>query len=374
MIDYLEYFFDLPRLFGYITFRAGVAFLTALLISVLLGPRIIRWLKRMNFREVASGTSSDFVDNWQETKAGTPTMGGVLIILSVFTATVIWAGVENAVVNIALATMLVFGILGFIDDYLPIARENRKGFRIRTKLALQVLIALAAAGGLAYYLSRTYALGIETGLKRWYGDGLSIFFPFFKWWHIGLGSFFFIWAAFILVSSANAVNLTDGLDGLAAGCSAIAAAAFAVLAYVAGRNDFAAYLRIPYVEFGGGIAIFCAAIFGACIGFLWFNCHPAEVFMGDTGSMALGAGLGVSALAVKMELLLPLIGFVFVIEALSVLLQVGSFKTTGRRIFRCAPIHISFQMRGWKETKVTTRFWILAGIMAMLGVLTLKIR
>ncbi|MHC4663810.1 MAG: phospho-N-acetylmuramoyl-pentapeptide-transferase [Planctomycetota bacterium] len=372
MLYYLQNWLSGPEILRYITFRGVAAALTAFLVSVIFGPWIIRWLRRMNFREIASGTSSEFVDSWQATKAGTPTMGGVLIILSIFVAVMLWAKITEPVVALALSTVVMFGILGFIDDYLPIAREAKKGFRIRTKLLLQITIALASAGTLAYFL--WHGGGARIGIENRGGDGLSIFLPFSTTWIVGLGGLFIVWAAFVIVGSVNAVNLTDGLDGLAAGCSALAAAAFAALSYISGRVDFASYLGIPYVPFGGEIAVLCAAMVGACIGFLWFNCHPADVFMGDTGSLALGAGLGFSALAIKMELLLLLVGFVFVVEALSVLLQVGSFKATGKRIFRCAPIHIAFQMRGWKETKVTTRFWIIAGVTAMLGILTLKIR
>jgi phospho-N-acetylmuramoyl-pentapeptide-transferase len=372
----LQKIFSGPELFRYITFRGIAAALTAFLVSIIFGPMIIRWLKRMNFKEVASGTSSEFVDNWQEKKAGTPTMGGILIILSILAGCLLWTDLSRPSVLLMLGTVLMFGMLGFLDDYLPLVRSDKKSFRIRTKLLLQFVIALSLAGVLTYLLwQKQGGIGIEGRGGARSGSGLHIYFPFFKTWSLRLGiTLMVIWVAFVVVGSANAVNLTDGLDGLAAGCAAIAASAFSVLSYVVGRHDFAAYLGLPYVSYGGEVAIFCAAVFGACIGFLWFNCHPAEVFMGDTGSLALGGGIAVAALAIIMELLLILIGFVFVIEALSVLLQVGSFKATGKRIFPCAPIHISFQMKGWKETKVTTRFWILAGIMAMLGLLTLKIR
>ena len=352
-----EYFFAF-NVFRYITFRAVFAAVTALLMSLILGPPVIRKLAGL-------GVGQEVREDGPKThlkKAGTPTMGGVLILSSVIVSTVLWADIFNRFVVIALVSTGALGLLGFCDDFKKVARKSSLGLRGKTKLVVQTLLAI----GIAVYL-------MWCPETRSFITELSV--PFLKYPIVAnLGLMYIAVAIVVIVGSSNAVNLTDGLDGLAIGCVIIAALSYSVMSYVVGNVKFATYLQLRYVAGSGELAIFCAAIVGAGLGFLWYNSPPAEVFMGDTGSLALGGAVGIVALLIKKELVLLLVGGIFVIEALSVLLQVVSFKVTGRRVFLCAPLHHHFELRGWSETKVTIRFWILAIIFALFSLSTLKLQ
>jgi phospho-N-acetylmuramoyl-pentapeptide-transferase len=345
------------NVFRYLTFRIAYAILTGLLISLLLGPWLIRQLRRYQIGE----TIRDDGPNSHQYKAGTPTMGRLLILMALALPTILWSDLTNRNVWLLLTATFAFGALGFLDDWVKLARVRRQGLGIREKLLLQALIAL----GLALFM---YLSPEDPGLAT------QITVPFFKEVMPDLGLWYIPFVVFVIVGTCNAVNLTDGLDGLATGPLIIATFAFMVIAYVAGHVQFAGYLLIPYIKGGGEIAIFGGALIGASLGFLWYNAYPAEVFMGDTGSLALGGALGTMAVLVKHEMLLPLVGGIFFIEALSVLLQIGSFQLTGRRIFRMAPLHHHFEEKGWKESKVIVRFWIVAIVLALLSLSTLKLR
>ncbi len=345
------------NVFRYITFRTAAAVVTALALSLLLGPWLIRTLRRLsvgqNIREV--GPQS------HQVKAGTPTMGGLLILLAFISSTLLWANLGSPFVAMAVAVTTAFGLIGFADDYIKVARHRNLGLTSRTKFLLQV--AVAAAAGLAL-LSLPKAYGFEPTLT----------FPFFKQVALDLGWFYVPFVALVLVGASNAVNLTDGLDGLAIGSILIAAATYAIFAYIAGHSVVASYLQVTSIQGAGELAIFCGALVGASLGFLWFNSHPAEVFMGDVGSLALGGAIGIVAVLCKQELLLILVGGLFVIEAGSVIIQVASFKLTGKRVFRMAPLHHHFELRGWSEPKIIVRFWILAVLFALVSLSTLKLR
>jgi len=345
------------NVFRYITFRTAMATLTALLVSLLLGPSLIRWLRQFQIgQEIREeGPSSHHV------KQGTPTMGGLLIIIAVVLPTLMWADLRNVFMWLAVGATLAFGAIGFADDYVKVTRRQNLGLKARTKLGLQVLVALA----LGYGLMGLAHLGIFT-------TTLSV--PFLKAFTPELGWFYPLFVVAVLAGAANAVNLTDGLDGLAVGSVLIASATFAILAYAAGNAIVSGYLDIQNVKGSGEVTVFCGAVVGASLGFLWFNSHPAEVFMGDVGSMAMGGALGTTAVLVKQEIMLVLVGGLFVVEALSVILQVGSFKLRGKRIFRMSPLHHHFELAGWSETKVVIRFWIIALIFALLSLATLKLR
>jgi phospho-N-acetylmuramoyl-pentapeptide-transferase len=345
------------NVFRYITFRAAGATVTALLLSLLLGPWFIRTLRRLsvgqNIRDV--GPES------HQVKAGTPTMGGVLILTAVAAPTLLWARFDNFYVWVVLGTTLAFGVVGFVDDYLKVTRHRNLGLTARTKLWLQVGIAAVAAWVL---------LSLPTPFT--YSPDLV--FPFFKRLVIPLSYLYIPFAALVMVGSSNAVNLTDGLDGLAIGATLVASATYAIFTYVAGNRVVADYLQVVSVPGAGEVTVFCGALVGASLGFLWFNCHPAEVFMGDVGSLSLGAAIGMVAIVAKQEILLVLVGGLFVLEAVSVILQVGSFKLTGRRVLRMAPLHHHFELAGWAEPKIIVRFWILAVLFALLSLSTLKLR
>lgn len=345
------------NVFRYITFRAAMATLTALLVSLLLGPWIIRRLRQFQIgQEIREeGPVS------HQIKRGTPTMGGLLIIVAVVLPTVLWADLRNPLVWVAVAATLLFGSIGFADDYLKIAWKRNLGLSARTKLGLQVLVAVALGVLLVWMSSR----GAFT---------TQLSFPFIKGFAPDLGWAYVALVVIVLAGSANAVNLTDGLDGLAVGSVLIASATFTVLAYAAGHAIVADYLGIPNVKGSGELTIFCGSLVGASLGFLWFNCHPAEIFMGDVGSMAMGGALGTAAILIKQEILLVLVGGLFVIEALSVIVQVGSYRTRGKRVLRMSPIHHHFELAGWNETKVVIRFWIVAIIFSLLALATLKLR
>jgi len=341
----------------YITFRTAAASLTALVISLLLGPWMIAKLRDFQIGQVVrqDGPHS------HRTKAGTPTMGGLLILSAAVGPTLLWADLANFYIWIAVLATCAFGAVGFADDYLKITRSSHHGLRPRYKIGLQVFVAVGV--GLALM-----AL-VDNDL---YNTRLN--FPFFKDLVPDLGWFYVAFAVLVLVGATNAVNLTDGLDGLAISTFGIAAAAFTALAYVTGHALLADYLLLVRFAPAGELTVFCGALVGASLGFLWYNSYPAEIFMGDVGSLALGGALGTVAILIKQELLLPIVGGVFVIEALSVIVQVGYFKLRGRRVFRMAPLHHHFELGGWSEPKVNTRFLILAVIFAVFSLTTLKLR
>jgi phospho-N-acetylmuramoyl-pentapeptide-transferase len=341
----------------YITFRTAAATFTAMLISLAFGPIVIRKLREFQIGQIIrhEGPAS------HRPKAGTPTMGGVLILTAAIVPTLLWADLKNVYVWIVVASTLSFGAIGFVDDYLKITRRTHHGLRPRFKLGAQIVAAFAV-GVLLLVLSR-YEL-----------YNTRLIFPFFKNLIPDLGVFYVPFAVLVLVSASNSVNLTDGLDGLAISAVAVAAAAFTALAYVTGHRQFAEYLLLVRFEPAAELTVFCGALVGASLGFLWFNSYPAEIFMGDVGSLGLGGALGTVAILIKQELLLPLVGGLFVLEALSVIIQVASFKLTGQRVFRMAPLHHHFELVGWSEPKVITRFLIVAIVFALSSLATLKLR
>lgn len=346
------------NVFRYITFRTAGAIITALLVSFVFGPMIIRWLKA---RQVDGQPIRDDGPEWHlEAKRGTPTMGGVLILLALVIGTVLWMDLSNRFVWIVLMVTLTFGAIGFIDDYLKVTRRNHRGLSGWLKLLFQFVMAAAAAVLIQNFLPDSHA------------SGLAI--PFVKEILIDLSWFFVPFAMLVMVGASNAVNLTDGLDGLAIFPILLASACFGFIAYVVGRVDFAEYLQLLYVAGTGELSVFCGAMVGASLGFLWFNAPPASVFMGDTGSLSAGGALGTISVITKHELVLAIVGGLFVLEAVSVIVQVVSFKTTGRRVFRMAPLHHHFEKMGWKEPTIVIRFWIIAAILALLGLATLKLR
>lgn len=348
--------FPFFNVFRYITFRAAYAAVTAFLLSVVLGPWVIARLRALGAVKYVRQEGPDS----HQKKSGTPTMGGLLILAAVAISTLLWSDLRNREIHVALAVTLSLGALGFLDDYLQTVRKQNRGLVGRAKLVGQVTIGLIAGVVVMQLVPRDAATATTL--------------PFLKETLVDLGWLYIPFVLFVLTGASNAVNLTDGLDGLAIGITAFSAIAFAGLAYVSGHSRFAEYLQILYLPGAGELAVFCAALFGASIGFLWYNAHPAEVFMGDTGSLAIGGALGIVAVLLKMEIVLAIAGGVFVLEALSVILQVGSYRLTGRRIFKMAPIHHHFELLGWAENKVVVRFWILAGLLAVLALSTLKLR
>ncbi len=341
----------------YITFRTAAASLTAFVFSLVLGPWVIRKLREFQIGQVIrhEGPAS------HRPKAGTPTMGGVLILSAAITPTLLWADLTNLYVWIAVGSTVAFGAIGFFDDYLKVRRGSHHGLRPRHKLAVQVVVAI----GVGLVLMRLSAQGLYH---------TRMIFPFFKELTPDLGWYYVAFAILVLVGASNAVNLTDGLDGLAISIFTVAAAAFTALSYVTGHAVLAAYLLIPRFTPAAELTIFCGALVGAGLGFLWYNSYPADIFMGDVGSLALGGALGTVALLIKQELLLPIVGAVFVIEALSVIIQVASFKLTGQRVFKMAPLHHHFELIGWSEPKVISRFLIAAVVFALFSLTTLKLR
>jgi phospho-N-acetylmuramoyl-pentapeptide-transferase len=338
----------------YITFRSAASTTTALLLSLLLGPPTIRFLQRMSIGQEIRQEGPES----HQSKRGTPTMGGVLILLAVMVPTLLWANLQNVYVWMAALTTLAFGWIGFADDFLKVRRRHSLGLTVRGKLVLQTIVGLG--------------LGIALFNLADFDPRLN--FPFFKTLVLDLGVFYVPFVALVLVAASNTVNLTDGLDGLAIGATLIAAATYAVFTYIAGNSIVARYLQVAYVPGVGEVAIFCSAMVGASLGFLWYNAHPAQVFMGDVGSLSLGGGIGTVAVLAKQELLLVLVGGLFVIEGISVIAQVASFKLRGKRVLRMAPLHHHFEKEGWSESKIIVRFWILAILFALLGLSTLKLR
>jgi phospho-N-acetylmuramoyl-pentapeptide-transferase len=346
------------NLFRYITFRSGGAAVTALLISFLLGPHIIAWLraKQANGQPIRP----DGPDGHLARKKGTPTMGGFLILLALTISTLLWADLANAYVWIVLLVTVGFGLIGFFDDYRKIRRNSHYGLSGRTKLGLEILLSALACIAVTYVT--------PPGLA----NALAV--PFFKNVLFELGWYFVPFGVLVIIGASNAVNLTDGLDGLAIVPSMIAAGCFAFIAYLVGNSIFANYLQIHHVSGAGELTVFCGAMVGASLGFLWFNAPPAMVFMGDTGSLSIGAALGTISVVTKHELVLAIVGGLFVLEAISVIVQVASFKMTGRRVFRMAPLHHHFEQKGWEEPTIVIRFWIIAWILAIAGLATLKLR
>jgi len=351
------------NVFSYITFRAICAGITAFLISVIFGNFVIRKLISLKFGQpIRTAAEVHKLHELHGSKKGTPTMGGILLIGSVVVSTLLWAKPENPFVWLVLFSAVFLGGIGFYDDWLKVTKKSSDGISSRLKFALQCLLA----GIFTLYFLTNPKLSVTAQ---------QLFIPFLKEpLLLGMGVLTFIFYLLVIVGTSNAVNLTDGLDGLATGCTATVAATYAVLVYVAGNFKTATYLQVPFVPYAGELAVLCVALLGACLGFLWWNAHPARVFMGDTGSLAIGGMLGAVAICCKQELLLVIVGGVFVMEAMSVILQVASFKTTGRRIFKMSPIHHHFELSGWKENTVIVRFWILSVLFALLGLATLKLR
>ena len=351
------------NVFSYITFRAICAGITAFLISVIFGNFVIRKLISLKFGQpIRTAAEVHKLHELHGSKKGTPTMGGILLIGSIVISTLLWAKPENPFVWLVLFSAVFLGGIGFYDDWLKVTKKSSDGISSRLKFFLQCLLA------------GIFTLFFLTNPKL-SAMAQQLFVPFFKEpLVLGMGVLTFIFYLLVIVGTSNAVNLTDGLDGLATGCTATVAATYAVLVYVAGNIKTATYLQVPFVPYAGELAVLCVALLGACLGFLWWNAHPARVFMGDTGSLAIGGMLGAVAICCKQELLLVIVGGVFVMEAMSVILQVASFKTTGRRIFKMSPIHHHFELSGWKENTVIVRFWIISVLFALLGLATLKLR
>ena len=346
------------NVFRYITFRTGGAMLTALIVSFIFGPFIIRSLKKR--QSFGQPIRSDGPEKHIIEKKGTPTMGGIMILLAVLIATLLWSDYTNKFIWSCLGITLGYGLIGFIDDFIKVSKNTSDGLNGKLKIILQVLIA----GTVVSLIISNSAASLANSLA----------FPFFKDLLIDLGWFFSVFAVFVIVGSSNAVNLTDGLDGLAIGPIMITAMVFAVISYLSGNLIFSNYLQINYVAGAGELAVFCGALVGAGLGFLWFNAPPAMVFMGDTGSLSVGGALGTVAVIVKHELVLAIVGGLFVLETISVIVQVISFKLTGKRVFQMAPLHHHFEKKGWAEPTIVIRFWIIAVILALVGLATLKLR
>lgn len=345
------------NLFHYITFRSAMAAITAFLVSLIFGPALIRMLARMNISENVKKEKSLRLDEIMQKKQGTPTMGGIIILLAILSSTLLWADIFNKYVILTLFTVVWLGVTGFIDDYLKL-KQKSKGLTATAKFLSQITLGLIL-GAILYVDPQ---------------NNTRLDIPFLKDVSLQLGIFYILFTVLVLTGTSNAVNLTDGLDGLATGCVIMVAIALSVLSYVSGNIKFSNYLLIPYISGAGELTVVCSSILGAGLGFLWFNCYPASVFMGDVGSLSLGGALGIIALIIKKELLLVIVGGIFVLEALSVILQVGSFRFFKKRIFKIAPIHHHFQFLGWPESKVIVRFWIVASLLALFTLVTLKIR
>jgi phospho-N-acetylmuramoyl-pentapeptide-transferase len=356
LAEYLTQYISAFNVFSYLTFRAILGVLTSLLLSLYLGPKLIAALQRMQIGQVVrhDGPESHF------SKKGTPTMGGLLILGSVIVSTLLWANLTNKYIWVVLFVLISFGAIGFVDDYRKVIRKDPRGLIARWKYFWQSVFAILTA----VFLYATAERPAETALLL----------PFIKDVMPQLGIFFIVLCYFVIVGTSNAVNLTDGLDGLAIVPTIMVAAAFAIIAYASGNVNFANYLNIPFLPYSGELVVFCAALIGAGFGFLWFNTYPALVFMGDVGSLALGDVLGVIAILVRQEIVLFIMGGIFVMETLSVILQVGSYKLRKQRIFRMAPIHHHYELKGWPEPRVIVRFWILSIIFVLVGLATLKLR
>ena len=349
---------SLFNILRYITFRSGGAVFTALILSLLIAPRIIQWLKSKQAE--GQPLREDGPEGHLVTKKGTPTMGGLMILISVSISTLLWSDLKNPYIWIVLFVTLSFGFIGFFDDYLKLTKRNSKGLSSRKKMLWQAIFSVATVYVISYVAPQHLANHISV--------------PFFKNVLIDAGWFYIPFVMVVMIGASNAVNLTDGLDGLAIVPIMLVAGSFVLISYLVGNIKFADYLQLNYVPESGELAVFCSALVGAGMGFLWFNAQPAQVFMGDTGSLALGGALGAISVITKHEIVLAITGGLFVIEALSVIIQVASFKTRGKRVFKMAPIHHHFEKLGWSESTVVVRFWIIACVFALLGLATLKIR
>ncbi|HCO60659.1 MAG TPA: phospho-N-acetylmuramoyl-pentapeptide-transferase [Porticoccaceae bacterium] len=356
LADYLSQYISGFNVFKYLTLRAILGVMTSLFISLLAGPAVIRRLQSMQIGQSIrdDGPQSHLV------KAGTPTMGGALILLSIFISTLMWSDLSNRYVWVVLAVTLAFGVVGWVDDYRKVVEKNSQGLPARWKYFWQSVAGLGAA----VFLYTSAASSAET----------QLIVPFFKQVAWDMGLFYVLLTYLVIVGSSNAVNLTDGLDGLAIMPTVLVGGALGVIAYLAGNFEFARYLHIPFIRGAGELVIFCTALGGAGLGFLWFNTYPAQIFMGDVGALALGAALGVVAVIIRHEIVLFIMGGIFVLETVSVILQVASFKLTGKRIFRMAPIHHHFELKGWPEPRVIVRFWIITVMLVLFGLATLKLR
>jgi len=363
LLNFLQDLFSPLRIFRYITFRSVCGAGTAFLFCIFTGDWIIRKLQQFRISQYIRKEEAPSLYELHGKKEGTPTMGGILIMASTMVSVLLWINLRNFYVWICMATMAYMGLIGFWDDYLKLKYHNSVGLRGRWKFVFQLIWSIAIAQTLLWYP--------ETRQRA-----CEVMIPFFKdpvLAGIGItGSFIFI--AIIITGATNSVNLTDGLDGLAIGCCSSVIFAYFVMTYAAGHYQFAEYLRIPFIKGGGELAVLCGCLLGACLGFLWYNCHPARIFMGDTGSLALGGVIAMIAILIKQELVLIIVGGVFVMEAASVIIQVASFKLRGKRVFAMAPIHHHFELKKWSETQVTIRFWILSIVFSLLGMLTLKLR
>ncbi len=356
LTEYLAQFDSGFNVFRYLTLRTILGVLTSLFVSFIFGPYLIRHLTNKQFGQ---SIRDDGPESHLE-KSGTPTMGGLLILISITFSTLCWADLTNRYVLVVLIVTLLFGVIGLIDDYKKVIYNNPKGLRAKYKYTAQSVVGICAA----VYLFQTAVLPVET----------QLIVPFVKAFVFDLGWLYVVLAYFVIVGSSNAVNLTDGLDGLAILPTVMVAGALAIFAYATGHAGFSKYLGIPFIPGVGEVAVFCAAIVGSGLGFLWFNTYPAQVFMGDIGALALGAALGVVAVVTRQELALFIMGGVFVMETVSVILQVGSYKLTGKRIFRMAPLHHHYELKGWPEPRVIVRFWIITVILVLIGLASLKIR
>ncbi len=351
LVDKFTFF----NIFQYITFRAAYAAVTALLICFIFGPKLIRLLKKKKAGQEIRGDGPQT----HLVKSGTPTMGGILILIAVVISVLLWQDLWNYYTWLSLFSLIGFGAIGFVDDYLKVFRKSSAGLQARFKFSAQVVVSLIIVL-IIYFKDTEYAT--------------LLYVPFFKYPVLDLSVMYIPFAVILLVGFSNAVNLTDGLDGLASGLLILVGLAMGIITYLTGRADYAEYLQIPYIRDSGELMILSFALVGACIGFLWYNSHPAEVFMGDTGSLSLGGTIGVLALMTKKEILVIIIGGVFVLEAVSVIIQVVSFKLTGKRVFKMAPLHHHFELKGWAESKVVIRFWIIGGLFTILSLSTLKIQ
>ena len=349
--------FSFLNVFRYLTFRTGLSMMTSMIIVFIIGAPLINYFSNKN---ITGPIREDGPDDHLIKKIGTPTMGGIIILIGILLGTLLWSDLNNHYIWFLILVLTSFGILGAIDDFLKIKKKSSAGLSSRLKFIIQIILALIAI----IYLNQN----IDNTIIK------NLYFPFFKNLILNLGIFFVPFSIFIIIGSSNAVNLTDGLDGLATVPVILVATSFALISYVVGNMVFSNYLQIPYIEGVGEVAIFCGAIMGSCLGFLWYNAPPAAIFMGDTGSLALGGALGAIAVSIKHEIVLAIIGGIFVVEAMSVIIQVLVYKVTKKRVFLMAPIHHHFEKLGWAEPQIVIRFWIIAVILALIGLATLKLR
>ena len=366
LAEYLQQYASVFNVFQYLTFRGILGVLTALVIAFIVGPYLI---KRLSYHQIGQSVRDDGPQS-HLSKAGTPTMGGALILVAILISTLLWADLSNRYIWAVIAVTVIFGAVGWFDDYLKVVQRNSKGLAARWKYLGQSL----GGAGVALFLYLTVPACDDTGGATCDFNEVKLFVPFFKDVALEMGWMYVVLAYFVVVGTSNAVNLTDGLDGLAIMPTVLVGGALGVFAYASGHVGFSKYLGVPYIEGTGELIVVCGSLIGAGLGFLWFNTYPAQVFMGDVGALALGAILGVMAVITRQEIVLFIMGGVFVMETVSVILQVASYKLTGRRIFRMAPIHHHFELKGWAEPKVIVRFWIITVILVLIGLSTLKLR